>query len=132
MDNVKSNILPKMLNIIKCAMFAVVITLIGTIFLAVILKFVDLSSTAIEWLNNVIKVISLFILVKLIKKTNEGKFLLKAVIGGAVYAVLSFLIFSILNGSVVFNLNFVYDLLFSIIVSVLVAIISSVLTHKNS
>jgi len=131
MEKVKSNFLPKMLNIIKCSLFAVVITLVGTILLAVVLKFVDLSSTAIEWANNVIKIISLFVLVKLIKKTNEGKLLLKSVISGVVYAILSFLIFSILNGSVMFNLNFVYDLLFAIIVSVLVSVISSILNHKN-
>lgn len=131
MEKVKLNLIPKILNIIKCALFAVVITLIGTIFLAVALKFLDLSSNVIGWVNNVIKIMSLFFMVILINKTNEGRVIFKTVLGGMIYSLFCFLIFSILNGNVSFNFSFIYDLLFSAVVSIVATIILNITGKKT-
>ena len=103
------------INILKCCLLAILITLIGIVILAVVLKFADLNSVAISYINDVIKAVSIFIMMLCIKKNGEEKLLLKAIFAGSIYALLSFVIFSVLNGMFIFNLGFLYDLLFAVI-----------------
>ena len=131
MEKVKSFKFSNLINIIKCCLLAILFTLIGIVILAVVLKFADLNSVAISYINDVIKAISIFIMMLCIKKSGEEKLLLKAILAGAIYAVLSFVIFSVLNGSFTFNLGFLYDLLFAIIVAVIVSIILNILKRKT-
>ena len=131
MGKVKSFNLNWVVNIIKCCLFAIVITLVGIVTLAFVLKFVDLSSITINYINDIIKGFAIFIMMLRVKKYSSYKLVLKAVLAGFVYAFLSFIIFSILNGSFVFNLAFVYDLLFAVIVAVLITIIMNILKHKT-
>ncbi len=119
------------LAIIKACLLAIVITLIGVVILALILKFTDLSSNFIGYINDVIKALSIFVMVLFIKKWTEGNLLIKSIIGGLLYAILSFVIFSILNGGFAFNMSFVYDLLFSLIASMIVAVIFNIIGRKN-
>ena len=65
-----------------------------------------------------------------IKKREDG-LLIKSLLGGILYALLSFVIFSVLNRSFAFNLGFVYDLLFAVIVSVLASVVVNLLKIKN-
>jgi len=131
MEKVKSFKFSNLINIIKCCLLAILFTLIGIVILAVVLKFADLNSVAISYINDVIKAISIFVMMLCIKKSGEEKLLLKAILAGAIYAVLSFVIFSVLNGSFTFNLGFLYDLLFAIIVAVIVSIILNILKRKT-
>lgn len=119
------------LAIIKACLLAIVITLIGVVILALILKFTDLSSNFIGYINDVIKALSIFVMVLFIKKWTEANLLIKSIIGGLLYAILSFVIFSILNGGFAFNMSFVYDLLFSLIASMIVAVIFNIIGRKN-
>lgn len=120
------------LSLIKCVLIGIVATLIGIVIFSVVLKFADISSTIISYVNDIIKAFSIFIMVMCIKRRSEGKILLQALIAGVFYAVLSFVIFSILNGGFAFNMSFVYDLLFSVIVSAIVSVIINILNHKNA
>lgn len=120
------------LNIVKCCLIGIITTLIGIVFFAIILKFTDLSNLVISYVNDVIKGISLFIMVVCLKKKNENNLLVKSIVGGVFYALLSFIIFSILNGSFMFNLSFVYDLLFVVIVSIVVSVIVNITFKRNS
>ena len=131
MEKIKSFKFSSFLNIIKCSLLAILITLIGIVVLAVILKFVDLNSTTIHCINDVIKAIAIFIMVLSVKRNSEDKLLIKSVVAGIIYAVLCFIIFSILNGSFMLNLGFIYDLLFSIIVAVIASIILNILKRKT-
>lgn len=131
MEKVKSFKFSSFLNILKCCLVAILFTLIGIVILAVVLKFVDLNSTTINYINDVIKGVAIFIMMLCIKRNNEEKLLLKAILAGAIYALLGFVIFSILNGSFMFNLGFVYDLLFSVIVAVIASIILNILKRKT-
>ena len=131
MEKIKSFKFSSFLNIIKCSLLAILITLIGIVVLAVILKFVDLNSTTIHYINDVIKAIAIFIMVLSVKRNSEDKLLIKSVVAGIIYAVLCFIIFSILNGSFMLNLGFIYDLLFSIIVAVIASIILNILKRKT-
>ena len=130
MEKVKSNFILSITRIIKSSLLAVCITLVGVVLLAVLLKFIDLSSSAIEWGNNLIKVVALFFMVLSIKKSQESKLLIKSVFGGAIYAVLCNLIFSILNGQISFGFNFVYDMLFAAIASVILSIVINLFQRR--
>lgn len=117
-------------NILKCCLLAIIITLLGIVILAFVLKFVDLSSVVINYINIAIKGLAIFIMMLCIKKRNPDRLLIKSIIAGVIYAVLCFVIFSILNGSFVFDLAFVYDLLFSVSVSLFATIIINTLKRK--
>lgn len=121
-----------LLSIIKCVLIGIIATLIGIVIFSVVLKFADLSSTIISYVNDIIKAFSIFIMVMCIKRKGEGNLLIRALIAGAMYALLSFVVFSILNGGFAFNMSFVYDLLFAIIVSAIVSVIINILNHRNT
>ena len=130
MQKVKSVNSGVLVNIFKCCLLGIVITLLGIVILAFILKFVDLSGVTINYVNNTIKGFAIFIMMLCIKKRNSDKLLLKSVFAGIIYAVLCFIIFSILNGSFVLDMAFVYDLLFSVVVAVIATIIINILKRK--
>ena len=131
MEKVKSNFMVNLLKIIKSSLYAVAITLVGVVLLAVLLKFVDLSANMIEWGNNIIKTIALFFMMVSLRKFNDGKLFFKSIFAGLMYAVICFLIFSILNGQVVFNFNLIYDILFAVIVSLILTIVLNLFQRKG-
>lgn len=131
MEKIKTLKRFNLIGLIKCSLLAIIITLVGIVALAVILKFTDLNSTAINYINDIIKAISLFVMVVCIRKGEETKLLLKSVVAGTLYAVLTFTIFSIFNGALTFNLGFLYDWLFAVIVSVIAGIMLNILKRKT-
>ena len=118
------------LSILKSCLIGIVVTLIGIVFFAIVLKFADLNSTVITAVNNIIKALTIFFMVFFLKKSGNGKLIVKALVAGLIYAVLSFLIFSIMNGGFMFNLSILYDLLFALIVSVIAAVILNLTSKK--
>ena len=131
MQKIKSLKLSGVLNLFKCALIGIVSTLIGTLILAVVLKFSNLTLNIISYINNIIKIFSVFIIVMCVKRNNSDKLLIKALFSGAIYAFLSFIVFSILNGSFVWNMSCLYDLLFSIIASAIASVIINILKYKT-
>ena len=119
------------LSILKYVLIGIVTTLIGIVLLAVLLKFVDIPSNVINYINDIIKALSIFVIVLLIKKQGTNNLFIKAILGGIIYYVLSLIIFSILNGGFSFNVSIVYDLIFAVIVSVISTIIIN-LTRKRA
>ena len=126
MQKLKSFNWSGILNVIKCCLVGIVTTLIGIVFFAIVLKFADFSSTIINYVNNVIKTLSIFIMVLCLKRRGEDKLLIKSIIAGTLYSLLSFIVFSIINGGFDFNLSLLYDLLFAVIVSVIAAVIINI------
>ena len=131
MGKLKSLNLSSFISILKCCLLGIVATLVGTVLFAVVLKFVDLSSVVISYVNNVLKAIGIFFTMICVKKSNDGKLILKAVLAGVLYAILSFVIFSLLNGKFVFNLSFLYDLLFAVVVACIVSVIVNLTFRKK-
>ena len=132
MNKIKSFRWTGLLNIIKCCMLGIITTLIGIVFFAIVLKFTDFSNVIISYVNDVIKALSIFVMIICLKKKGEDKLLLKAIFVGILYAVLSFVVFSIINGQFVFNLSFLYDLLFAVIVSVIASVIVNITFKRNA
>lgn len=118
-------------KLLKCSLIGIVATLIGTILFSVILKFTNLSSMFISYINDFIKAVSIFLMVIFIKKNNQEKLLINSIIGGLLYALLCFLLFSILSGTFFIDLSFLYNLLFDLIVSAIVSIIVNIVGHKT-
>ena len=118
-------------SIVKYCLLGIIFTLAGIVVFAIVLKFVDVPSNVVGYVNNIIKVLSIFIMVLFLKKNSQDKLFFKSAIGGIVYALLSLIIFSILNGSFSFNLTIVYDLLFALISAVTASIIVNLLSKKN-
>lgn len=130
MHKIKSLNFSSFLSIIKCCLLGIVTTLIGVVLFAVVLKFVDVPSIVVSYVNDIIKAVAIFVTMICIKKSHDGKLILKAIFAGILYAALSFVIFSIMNGGFTFNLSFLYDLLFAVAVAVIASIIVN-LTFKR-
>lgn len=131
MQKIKSLNWSSLLSIIKCCMLGILATLIGVIIFAIVLKFVDLSSNVIGYINDVIKAISIFVMILCLKRANGEKLIIKAIFAGLLYAILSMIIFAILNQNFAFNLSILNDILFAVIVSVVVSVIVNLTSRKT-
>ena len=130
MQKLKSLNWSSLVSVLKCCLLGIIVTLVGVVAFAVVLKFVDLSSVAVSYINDIIKALAILTIVFCIKKSNDGKLIFKAVLGGVIYALLSFIIFSIMNGGFSFNLSFIFDLLFAVIVAIIASVIVNI-TYKR-
>ncbi len=131
MQKIRSIKMDGFLNLIKCALIGIITTLIGTVIFAVVLKFANLSSNFIGYINNIIKVFSIFIMVMCLRRKSSEKLMFKSIFVGLIYAILSLVLFSILNGQFNMNISFLYDLLFVVIVSIVATIIINLINHKS-
>ena len=119
MDTTKKN---SFLNYLKGALTAVSATLIMILLFAVIVRFFNVSDSWIFPINQVIKVISIILgLVVMLKDNSKG--FLKGLILGLIYFVLSFLIFSILQGKFSISIKNLYDLVLTTLMGGLAGII---------
>ncbi len=119
------------INLIKCALIGVVATLVGVVCFAIALKFANISSTLIAYINNIIKILSIFVMVLCLKRKSDERLLIRSIFVGIIYAVLSFSVFSILNGKFDFNMSLIYDILFAVCVSILGSITINMLKRKT-
>ncbi len=124
--SVSSNILP----ILKSVLIGIATTLAGIVIFALVLKFTNINANAVTYVNDIIKGIAIFLMIFALKRKSNSQLFVKSIIAGLIYAVLSFVIFSILNGGFNFNITFLYDLIFAIIVAAVASVILS-LFHKN-
>lgn len=132
MEKEKSGISREIVSIVKSCLLGLVVTLIGTVVLAVVLKFADIPSKVVSYINDIIKALSIFFVVLVLKKSTNEKLLVRAVIAGAVYGLLSFVIFSILNGGFHFSLSILFDLNFAVVVAIVASIIFKLTSKKTA
>lgn len=112
------------LGVIKGAIIAVFISLVLVLLFAVVVKFTNISSSAIKPINQVIKGVSILIGVIFGVAKNKTGGLVKGIIVGVIYTILSFAVFSILDGSFSINFSFVTDLIFSAITGAIAGVIA--------
>lgn len=132
MNKVKTFNFSFFLTIIKSCLIGLISTLVGIVIFAVILKFVDLSSAVVGYINDAIKAVSIFLTISCVKKSSADKLIYKSILAGVVYAALTYVIFSILNGGFVFNLSIIYDMLFAVVVAMIITIILNLFSRKNA
>lgn len=116
-------------TILKGAIYALIISLLGILLFAFIIKLTGLSDRLIKPINQVIKVISILFGCFFAFKKNREKTLLNGLFIGIVYTILAFLLFSALNGSFNFSKTIFVDILFGGIVGIIASVIYNIF-HK--
>ena len=109
----------------KGILVALAVSMVSILLFAVFLKFVDINTTWILNINQMIKIISILIACCIIKNKTKMSWL-KGLFIGFIYGVLTFLIFSLLAGSFVFDLSLLYNILFSTLIGLICGIIARV------
>ncbi|MCK9574853.1 MAG: TIGR04086 family membrane protein [Clostridia bacterium] len=99
-------------QVLKGAVIGVIISLILVLLFALIIKLTDISDSVITPINQIIKILSIFIGVYFALKNSYYSGMFKGILVGLFYTVLSFLVFSALDGTFVLDTSFVNDLLF--------------------
>lgn len=122
-----SNIVP----IIKASLIGVVVSILLVLLFAFVLKFVDLSSGTISFVDQIIKILSILVAVIMLNREGMEGLLFKALFVGAVYSVITFVVFSILNGGVNFSVAILTDIVFSALVGGVVAILLNIIKKSS-
>ena len=91
-------------------LFSVIISLLAVIVFAIIVKYVNLSTKAVEIVNIFLKIFSIFFGTLIAIKSGK-KGLFKGCVIGLFFSLASYLIFSLINGSFVLNPLTAFDIL---------------------
>lgn len=118
------------LTVLKGAIIALVISLLSILAFAFIIKLTGLNDNLIKPINQIIKVLSIFIGCLLAFKKDGEKTLIKGAIIGVLYIILAFVLFSILNGSFDFSAGIFLDIFFGLIVGVICAVVCNLFRKK--
>lgn len=96
------------LDVIKTVVIAVLISMVSALVFALIVKATDMGETAISYVNQGIKILSMLIACLIgFKRGSKGGWL-KGLISGLLYVVTSFIVFSMIAGNLSFdNLSWV-------------------------
>lgn len=108
---------------LRSAMLAFVLSLAFVLIFAFIVKLTNINGTMIGIVNQVIKILSAFLGV-LFGVKDRNKWLIKGVLGGALFAVLAFLVFSILGSGFNF-MTLLTDVAISAVAGIVGALISA-------
>jgi len=112
------------LSVFKGALLSLVIAMVLILIFAFIVKWTSLSEGIINPINQIIKVICIFFGVVLAMKKNTSKFWLRGIAVGAIFSILSFVLFSMMNDfNFTFEISNLWDLLFTTLLGLLCSII---------
>lgn len=112
------------------ALLSISITLILILVFALFIRYFDISNNWIFPVNQVIKIISLFIGIIVALKKLKNKGLMNGILIAITYFILSYLIFSILQGKFSISLNNLYDFILTMLMGGLIGIIVVNITKK--
>lgn len=115
----------------RAIFLGIIVSLIGLLAFALVMKFVILSDNFISAVNQGIKAVSLFIAIKYVSKFYTEKLIVRSLVIGLLYAIFAYLIFSILNGSFAFNMGTLTDILFAVITAFICGIIIKLLFNRK-
>ena len=112
-----------LLSILSGTTVAIATTLILILLFALLIRFVNISENLIFPVNQVIKLISLIIgALFFLKKDNKQGFF-KGILLGFCYYILSYLVFSFLQGNFTISVNNFYDLLLTTVAGGVIGVI---------
>ena len=105
-------------EIFKGVIFSLIISVLTVIVFAIIVKFANLSSKTVEIVNIALKIIS--ILVGTLLAVGSGRQgLFKGGIIGLLFVLVSYLVFSLINGSFSVNPLTAFDVIFCLVAGLL-------------
>ena len=114
------------INLLKSAFVGVLVSVILVLVFAFVLKFVDLKDAVISVIDEIIKIVSIFVAVIYLIKRSPYKILYKSALVGAVYIILTFIVFSALRGHYSFGVSSIVDILLGTLTGAIIAIILNV------
>lgn len=129
-EKLKNINLASIVSILKSSLLGVVASILLVLVFAFVLKFVDLSSNVIGLVDQIIKIISIVVAVIALNKSGVQNLLLKSILTGAVYSIFTFIVFSLLNGGMIFSIGLLPDVLFSAMVAGACSIATSLIAKK--
>lgn len=129
-EKLKNINLTSIINVLKASLIGVVISILLVLLFAFVLKFVNASSSIISVIDQIIKIFSVFAAIVFINKISNGNLLVKGLVVGALYSVITFIVFSILNGGVNFSIAIFTDIIFSALVGGTSAILLNIIRKK--
>ncbi len=112
------------LAVLKGVFWALTVSLLCVLIFAFIIKFTNISESAIMPINQVIKVLSILVGCFVASKKIKNNGWLWGLIIGVVYTLLAFLVFSILDGEFRFTLSLLNDLVFGAVLGLISGIIT--------
>lgn len=130
-EKIKSNA-SFVISLLKSAILGVIVSIVFVLILAFVLKFVELSDGVITVIDEVIKIVSIFIATISLVKKSPYKILFKSALLGAVYTILTFIVFSALRGSYSFGLGLIIDIVLGAVVGIIIAIILNIFTRDKA
>lgn len=107
----------------KGVLYAVIVTLLFILSFSFIVQMCGLANGVIKPVMQVVKVISIFIAVAIAIKSIKNQAWLFGGLIGLLYMVVTFLIFSMLDGKFVIDFTVLSDLLFGVLAGVISAIL---------
>ena len=110
-------------QILKGILVAVCFSLIGILLFALSLRFFDMSDLGIKIFNQIIKTLSILSGCFVCLKADRKNGLVKGILISVLYTIVSFFLFSILNGEFSFSVSILFDLLFSFVVGAISGIL---------
>ena len=119
-EHSKSNII---LQLTKGTFWALSFALLAILIFAFVIKYTDISSNAIQPINQVIKALSILLGCFVFGKKIKTKGWLWGAVIGILFTILAFIVFSILDGSFVFSVSLLNDILFGAIMGAIAGVI---------
>lgn len=113
----------KIRSMFKGTLYAVILTLVLVLIFAVIVRFTGIGSTGIGVIVQIIKVLSIFLGVRIALRGIDKKGYVYGAIVGLLYTCFAFFIFSILDSSFSITLGLLNDMVFSLGIGALSALI---------
>ena len=105
------------------SLYAVVITLVLVLGLALLVRFAGVGGVSISVINQGIKVVSIFFGVGIATRAVAKRTYIHGAVFGIIYTGLAFLIFSLLSTSFDITLGFLWDSLFAVGIGAISAIL---------
>ena len=110
-------------QIAKGTIWALIITMILVLVLAIFVNTIGLSASTIGIVSQIIKVLSIFVGVKIALRSVEKRGYLHGGTLGILYSVLGFFIFSLIDPSFSITVGLLTDLLFATVVGIATALL---------
>lgn len=110
-------------QIIKGVLYATSFSLVSILVFALIIKFVGITDNLIVPINQVIKVVSIFIGVNFALKNCYNKGFVKGALIGLFYTLVAYILFSAMSKNFIFNLSLLNDLVFGTIIGAICGVI---------
>ncbi|MBQ9734653.1 MAG: TIGR04086 family membrane protein [Clostridia bacterium] len=108
-------------GVIKGTATAIIVTLIGVLIFAAIVKFALLGSSVIKAVNQFIKILSIFLGCNFSIRGRQG--LIRGMLIGVLSTVITHLLFALFGGQANFDYHFFLDVLFGLILGAISGII---------